>query len=236
MTKSAVAANILSAWEREPAINLHAFPLRIIETEDICLEGEVENIIAKRKAWRTACAVADTPRIVDRLRVRVGQQRNGQALQQAALNALTAEPAFAAMDIHTDSTRSPPKDSDWIHIAAKDCAIDLYGQVNSLSHRRLAEVIAWWVPGACNVHNQLRVFPAEEENDAEINDIVRIVLEKDPMLDAGQISIGVRNGEVTLKGLVYSQEQKHFAVYDCWYIPGVHEVHDLLHLGARPQV
>jgi osmotically-inducible protein OsmY len=34
---------------------------------------------------------------------------------------------------------------------------------------------------------------------------------------------------------VFSEEQKRIAVQDCWYIPGVHAVHDALQVVVRDQ-
>ena len=94
----------------------------------------------------------------------------------------------------------------------------------SLSHRRLAEVLAWWTTGVVGVNNQLRVTPAEEDNDDEITDALRMVLEKDPWLDAGQIWAHTHGGTVVLDGLLPSNEQKHMAECDAWYINGVTKV------------
>jgi osmotically-inducible protein OsmY len=115
---------------------------------------------------------------------------------------------------------------DWIGVDVTDSVVRLDGQVRSLSHRRLAEVITWWVPGSCDVDNHMRVKPAEKDNDDEISDAVAMVLEKDPLLHAETLNVRTHNREVTLSGAVHSDEQRRMAIYDCWYVPGVHEVHD----------
>ena len=53
-----------------------------------------------------------------------------------------------------------------------------------------------------------------------------MVLEKDPLLHAETLRVHTHNREVTLQGMVHSDEQRRMAIYDCWYVPGVHEVHD----------
>jgi osmotically-inducible protein OsmY len=68
----------------------------------------------------------------------------------------------------------------------------LEGKVPSFSHQRLAGVLAWWVPGRQNVLNCLEAVPPEEDNDDEVTDAVRLVLEKDPFVNAGQIRISTQ--------------------------------------------
>ncbi|NIO40400.1 MAG: transporter, partial [Burkholderiales bacterium] len=50
--------------------------------------------------------------------------------------------------------------------------------------------------------NGLRVLPPETDNDDEIADALRLVLEKDPLVHAAQISIRVSKGVVNLAGSV----------------------------------
>ena len=69
-------------------------------------------------------------------------------------------------------------------------------------------------------------MPLENDNDNEITDAVRMVLEKDPLVHASQIRIGTAGGIVALDGSVASQEEKRLAVLDAWYVPGVWDVVD----------
>ncbi|MGH8283283.1 MAG: BON domain-containing protein [Gammaproteobacteria bacterium] len=222
-----LVAALLAAFEKDRDINLHEYPIHVSYHTTLRLEGQVANIIAKRKARRIAQQLSGLPSIEDHLRLRPGEQRNGKALQEATLNALAQEPAFRDIRVYAAQTAAYTAEQ-WISITTNGCVVRLDGQVSSLSHRRLAEVIAWWVPGSCDVHNHLRVRPAELDNDDEISDAIRLVLEKDPMLHAENISANTRERAVTLEGYVHSSEQRRMAVYDCWYVPGVHDVQDRL--------
>lgn len=224
---------ILAAFERDKDINLHHSPISVRGDDVICLEGEVTDIVMKRKAVRIAKDTARTQSIDDRLRLRVGHQRNNKELLNATVTALMQEPAFSDMEIRENSSQPPSHDRGWIDVSVEDTVVKLMGEVLSLSHRRLAEVIAWWVPGSCDVKNFLHVHPAETETDDEISDVVRMVFDKEISLDAEQISIITRNHEVTLRGVVFSDEQKRIASYDCWYIPGVRAVHNELVVMPR---
>ena len=224
MSQKDLVAALLAALEKDPDINLHESPIHVTYHDSLRLEGEVANIIVKRKARRIAVRLSGLPDVEDRLRLRPGEKRQGKALLDAVTDALSQEPAFRDIAVHGAGDDSSA--GDWIRVDVEGCRVRLEGQMRSLSHRRLAEVIAWWVPGSCDVHNHVRVRPAEKDNDDEITDAVQMVLEKDPLLHAESLSVHTRDRVVTLSGSVHSDEQRRMAIYDCWYVPGVHEVHD----------
>ena len=225
MLHKELIAALLAALGNDADINLHESPIRVTYRDTLCLEGEVANIAVKRKARRIAVQLSGLADIDDRLRLRPGERRSGKALQDAVVDVLSQEPAFRDISVLAGAA-APSGGRQWIGVSVDDCVVRLDGEVGSLSHRRLAEVITWWVPGSCDVRNHMRVRPAEKDNDDEISDAIRMVLEKDPMLHAETIGIHTYNREVTLDGSVHSDEQRRMAIYDCWYVPGVHDVHD----------
>ena len=227
MSQKDMVAALLAALEKDPDINLHESPIHVTYHDSLRLEGEVANIIMKRKARRIAIHISGLSDIEDHIRLRPGERRVGKALQDAVVDALSQEPAFRDIPVHP-SPATETADRAWIGVGVQDCVVRLDGQVGSLSHRRLAEVISWWVPGSCDVHNHMRVRPAEKDNDDEVSDAVRMVLEKDPLLHAETIGVHTHDRVVTLDGVVHSDEQRRMALYDCWYVPGVHEVRDHL--------
>lgn len=233
MTSDSTVAAILAAFEKHPDINLHEYPIRIHRNDMITLEGEVANIGAKRQAEQIARRLARPTPVRDRLLLRVGEKRAGHGLAQAVLDGLIQESAFAGMSIQRADLIIAENGSDYLAVSAHGPRVRLSGRVNSLSHRRLAEVIAWWTPGAADVDNRIHVSPPEEDNDGELSDAVRLVLDKESSLDAGQVHVECRQGEITLTGLINTAEQRRIAIYDCWYIPGVHAVNDQLHSGSR---
>jgi osmotically-inducible protein OsmY len=89
----------------------------------------------------------------------------------------------------------------------------------------VAGVLAWWTPGCRDVLNGLKVVPPESDNDDEIADAVRLVLEMDPVLPrAEEIALRVRGRAVTLEGVVPSEEQRRRAESDAWFVLGVEKV------------
>jgi osmotically-inducible protein OsmY len=225
--------DLLAALDRDSRIDLHHYPIIVREQEDrLVLEGTVVNIAAKKLALRIAQRVCGECPIVDRLRVVASQMEDGQ-LRAEVVNTLMGEPVFLDYGFRLKHdggfetwrvTKS--KIDEQIDIEVHDGVVTLTGRVGSLTHRRLAEVLAWWTAGCELVENRLRVVPPEKENDGELTDAVRMVLEKDPLVHSSQISVAVDHGEVTLNGYVASDEERQLAVMDAWYVPGVREVVD----------
>lgn len=99
-----------------------------------------------------------------------------------------------------ESVREPLAASGAIEVAVDKGVVTLNGQVASLSQKRMAGVLAWWVPGSRDVINGLEISPPEEDNDDEVIDGIRLALEKDPFVNATQIRVRCRDYAVTLEG------------------------------------
>jgi len=225
---------LMAALESDPRIDVHQYPVRASFVESsLVLEGTVKNVAAKKLACAAAKRVAGNAPISDRMRVAAAEPNEDGALRDEACNMLSQEPVFLEYGLRIakkgalDILREPQGDpSRVINIQVGDGTVTLSGSVGSLTHMRLAEALIWWTAGCEAVENQLRVSPPEEDNDGELADAVLMVLEKDPLVHAGQLLISVKNRIVTLDGYVASQEEKHLAVMDAWCVPGVEDVID----------
>ena len=111
-----------------------------------------------------------------------------------------------------------------IEVAIEDGVIVLEGAVRSLSHKRVLGALAWWTPGCRDVVNALDVVPPEEDNDGEVLDALRLVLEMDPLVRADQITARCRNYVVTLEGCVRNDEERRRAELDAWTLFAVDKV------------
>ncbi len=228
-----LARRVRAALEVDPHVNLHRFPVEVhAEGEVVTLAGTVEDIIAKRRAVLAARAVDGVREVIDALRVQPAAHMGQDECLQHVRDALYEEPAFCDYQLvtvnHKDERevdRDPAQPAGEILVTVEpDHRVVLGGTVRSLSHRRLAEVLAWWVPGSTDVKNDLRVEPPEEDNDGEILDTVELVLDKDHLVDAGDMTVGCKDAVVTLSGGVPTGAQKRFAEYDAWYVSGVRDV------------
>lgn len=224
--------SLMAALERDSRVDLHQYPVRIANGgNQLVLEGDVENIAAKKVISRIAHRVAGNLPVVDRLRVSASESREDGALRTEVTRALMEEPVFTECTIRVGrnqqlETIREGRGDGRIDIHAEEGTVCLEGNVVSLTHRRLAEVLTWWTAGCRRVNNHLHVTPAEQETDDELADAVHMVLEKDPLVHAGQLSIAVREQVVTLRGYLASDEERRLALMDAWYVPGVHDVVD----------
>lgn len=194
------------------------------------LEGEVANVAAKKLVLERAAAVTEVRGIVDRVRVAPAQAMEDGALRVAVCTVLLQEGALAAYALRQwvkhdwEDIRIPPEPAGEILVEVRDGVVTLSGNVRGLGQKRLAGLLCWWVPGSRDVVNGLEVAPPEADNDAEITDAVRLALEKDPFVDAGQVLVGTHGAVVTLRGQLPSAEQRDMAEFDAWYIFGVDRV------------
>ena len=230
--KQEVIKAVKAAFEHEPRINLHRYPIQVdFEDDVLTLEGEVENVAAKKLSMGLAIIVPGVTGIVDRLRVTPANPMGDGAILGAIRDVIIQEPALqdctvrvrAKGKIETIRESSLPNPGV-IVLSVTDGVVLLDDHVPSIAQKRLAGVLAWWVPGSRDVVNGMAVEPEEKDNDEEISDTVRLVLEKDPLVNADQIRVTTQESVVTLEGLVLNERQKHMAEFDAWYVFGVDKV------------
>jgi osmotically-inducible protein OsmY len=196
----------------------------------LTLDGEAEDIASKKRVLEDAASVPEVRSVVDRLCVTASTRMQDGEIRDHVRDAIVAEAELSECNlvmerVGTDEIARQPIDARGsIRVGVSRGVVRLDGDVPSLTHRRLAGVLAWWVPGTRDVQNLLGVVPPEADNDDEITDAIRLVLEREPLVDAAQIGVRTRDGRVTLTGAVTSGEQAKIAERDAWYVQGVDEV------------
>jgi osmotically-inducible protein OsmY len=234
---------VRAALGREPRVRFDQHPIEVVFNEvdeTVTLQGEAPDIAAKKLALELAAAVPGMRGVVDRLRVAPGERMSDEEIRNHIRDAFIQEPAFSNCAIRVQTkegakTFNDPaeKRGDMRIIVGGGMALQegrdegvvlLEGQAPSLSHKRLAGALAWWVPGSRDVLNCLEVVPPEEDNDGEITDAVKIILDKDPFVDDVQILVSTRNRVVTLEGVMRSEGEKDMAEFDAWFAFGVDKV------------
>ena len=232
MNNEAIVKQVLATLEKDTRINLHRYPITIAaQNGDLILAGEVESIAAKKLALLTAAQIHGVQRIVDRLKITPAEKMEDAEIRDHVCKLLTEEPALercwirgAAEGGVETARRAVPESAGSIIVEVTDGVVTLNGEVPSLTHKRLAGVLAWWVPGARDVINGLEEVPPEEDNDDELIDAVRVVLEKDPFVNASKIRVSSKDWVVTLEGLVPTETMKEMAERDTWCVLGVRSV------------
>ena len=232
MPTDAVRKQVHAALEREARINLHRHPIRIESVDGtVTLEGEVADVAAKKLALQLASAAQGVREVVDRLRVAPGESRGDGAIRDAVARLLLEQPELKSCSFNLKTNekmqvlRRVEHDSAGdIDISVTDGVILLEGHVISQSHRRFAGALAWWTGGRRDVINALEVRPDYEDRDDEVAEVLRLVLDADPELDADQIR-GNCNGKVIwLDGAVRNELQKRRAELDAWSLSAIRGV------------
>src|SRR5688500_10376707 len=201
MQTDAVRKQVHAALERESRIKLHRYPVRIESTDGtVTLHGEVADVAAKKLALGLAGGVHGVRSVVDRLRVAPGERRGDGAVRDSAARLLLEAPELKGCSFNMKTNekvvvlrRVGQEANGDIEISVTDGVIVLEGHVISQSHLRFAGALAWWTPGRRDVINALEVRFAHEDRDDEVVEVMRLVLEADPELDADSISAACRD-------------------------------------------
>lgn len=226
MDSAHILAEVRSALHSEPRFRRWRDVNVTLESGALAIEGEVENVAVKRLLLERAAAHPGIAGIIDRLRIAPARRMGDGEIRDRLRDALLEEPAFMEVALYerTAAIREPARRRGDIRFRVDDGVVTLDGNAPSLAHKRLAGVLAWWVPGTRDVVNGLDVSAPEEDRDDEITDAVRIALEKDPFVDASQVRVTTRNSVVTLDGVVPKEAEREMAEFDAWYVFGVDRV------------
>ena len=197
----------------------------------IVVESEAPSVAVKKLALERIGAVPGIAGIVDRLHVARAARMGDGEIRAHIRNAFVDEPAFKRFAIREFRHGSfqqvqgaAEKAYGCLDIEVNDGVVTLNGCVPGLESKRLAGVIAWWIPGTRDVVNGIVVDPPEDDGPDHIAEAVRIVLEKDPFVDAGQVHTTVTGRVVRLTGLVPTETERERAEDDAWCVFGVDDV------------
>jgi osmotically-inducible protein OsmY len=234
MAKTAdMRARALAAIRSEKRIGPQFKPtlLEIDADGTATIQAEVDNVAIKRLALERLAATRGVSAIVDRLRVKPAVAMSDDGILDHLRKAVYDEPSFRQLALKEREGQqvklvrdAMPKAIGEIEIEVKKAVVILNGCVPSLASKRLAGVLAWWVPGSRDVINGIAVEPPEEDAPIQIEEAVRIALDKDPFVEASQVRVGVQHRTVRLTGAVHSPEARDAAEWDAWYVFGVDDV------------
>ena len=220
-----IEEQVRTALRSEPLLGPR-FTLEELKLESdgvILLRGEVISVAAKKIALERVAKIAGIKAIADHLHVKPAATMQDDEIRVHVRNGFLGEAGFEGLEIREFDagafrlTRGAPLGATGnIGIEVKRGVVILTGNVPSLTSKRLAGVIAWWVPGVRDVVNGLAVEPDEEDGPDRIAEAVRVVLEKDPLVDASRVKVGVRQTIVRLTGRVPAEIEREAAERDAW--------------------
>ncbi len=224
---------VRSVLRSEPRLGPSFHLKQIILENDgsLLLDGEVPGVAAKKLALEKAAAIPGVTGIVDRLHVIPATPMGDSEIRVHVRDALVNELSFERLEIRELDAGNwrlvrgvPQGEKGRIDIEVQDGIVTLNGRVPGLTSKRLAGVLAWWVPGVRDVINGIEVDPPEEDSPDLIEEAVRIALEKDPLVSAGQIRVGARKTVVRLTGATNTAAEREAAETDAWCVFGVDNV------------
>ena len=185
-----VLETVRGAVHSEPRVHATDGPIRLaFANGELTMEGEVDHIAGKKLALEAAARVPGVSIIIDRLHVRPAAPMCDGDIRDKVRDALLEEIALASCTVRMwvkgqlETAREPPDATGTIDVRVEDGIVTLDGDVTGPGQKRVAGVLAWWVPGSRDVINGIGVTPPEQDSEAAVTDAVLQVLEKDPFVD-----------------------------------------------------
>ena len=229
----AILKQVMAAFERESHLKLHHSPIHIsLDGGALTVAGEVPDVASKKRLIQLTRAHSNGEPLVDQLRVSAGPPIGDGELRTRICERLLQTTEFRDCVIcarvkgqlemlRGTMDQAGEEGSGVVEVTVDGGVVTLTGQVISLSHRRLASAIAWWVGGCRDVVNLLELVPAEADGDEEICEALALVLETDPRVHAGQITINVEDKRITLAGCVATEAERRQAEMDAWCLDAI---------------
>ncbi len=184
-----------------------------VEEGRVDLLGEVPALAEKRLAVNLVRQLREVGEVRDKLRLPTANELTDRQITQHVCDAF-------AQDLALNRRRFDAQ--------AVEGVVTLTGLTDNLEEKRLAGVLAWWVPGVADVDNQIVVDPEQYGDDGDLADSIRHVFDKDVLVDPGRVGVKVQEGTVTLVGTVGSEEERMAAEHDTYYVWGVRNVDNRL--------
>jgi osmotically-inducible protein OsmY len=157
----------------------------------VTLRGEVDCVLARRRAVQLAQVVRGVRAVIDHVDV-VSSPRPDDELATAAASALAQDPALAA--------------GERIAAVVRDGRVQLTGDVDSEGARVIAERDVLVIPGVRQVSDDLAVWPRARD-DVSLAAAARRLLDADPWLDGARLRVDVHRGVVRIAGHVGSPQE-----------------------------
>ena len=174
----------------------------------VILKGQVRNLLAKERAAEIGKTVKGVRSVVNQLEIWPKSLKNDQALHEDIKDALLLDPVTESYKIDVD---------------VKNHEVTLKGTVDSWREKDLAEKEAKGVFGTESVKNAITVVYAVDRKDTDIKADIEQTLRWDTLVDDALIDVKVKDGAVTLTGIVGSAAEKTQAYKDAW-VAGIKEI------------
>lgn len=239
----AVLDNVRAALKGEVRLDHKLEHVHLVVNDDgsVTVEAEVPSVSVKKLALERIGAVPGVDGIVDRLHVAPASKMGDGEIRAHLRNAFLEDPSFKRFDIRERRHGSfqnvqggLPQTYGSLDIEVTDGIVTLNGRVPGLESKRLAGLLAWWIPGTRDVVNGIEVDPPEDDSPDHVAEALRIAFDKDPFIDANRIAVRVSGFVVTLTGFVPREIERERAESDAWCLQGVNDVVNEIKVAGRP--
>jgi osmotically-inducible protein OsmY len=183
----------------------------------VTLTGFTHSFLDKQRAEDAVKRVAGVAGVANDIEVRLGDG-NGLSdpeITRAAVEAIRTELPGASQNIKVLVQRG---------------YVTLEGKVEWHYTRGQAESAVRRLRGVMGVTNSITVEPTVKPT--EIRQRIESAFRRSAQIDANQITIEARGGEVTLRGKVHSWSEREEAQETAWSAPGVTQVHNEIQVSV----
>ncbi len=188
----------------------------IVKNGNVELTGNVPTFKDISTARAAARNVADAGEITENLSVTYATPPDlpGETRQQVRIeNVLRREPSIEASNIIVSVTSG---------------RVTLEGTVSALWKKSLIQDLVSSIRGVVHIDNRIAAASPVKVEDQIIAEEVMEALEKDELVDAGDISAEVKDGVVTLSGSVSAWKSRREAEQEISFIKGVTGVKNMI--------
>lgn len=212
-TDEDIKKDVVAQLYQDPRVNAAQIGVSVAEGI-VSLSGQAPNHPAKNAVYDDAWTVAGVKSVINH--IEVSAPTTAAPMPDADLKA--AVQTALQNDTHIFAYK--------IEVAVKSQWVTLTGTVEANWQKRQAEELVGSVSGVTGVTNDLAVVPTEKMRDEMIARNVIRALNRDTNGNVDDITVTVKNGEVTLTGTVPSYAAKQAAYNSAYYAAGVVNVQD----------
>jgi osmotically-inducible protein OsmY len=175
----------------------------------VTLDGSAENLLTKERAVKIAESIRGVRGVIDRVTVTPVSRSDADILK----------------DVQAALSQDPATESYKVGGSVQSAVATLTGSVGSYPEKQFAARIAKGVKGIKEVRNDITINYLAKRTDSEIAADVNSRLQWDIWINGNLINASVKDGKVTLAGLVGNATGKSRAHDDAW-VNGVLSVDD----------
>jgi osmotically-inducible protein OsmY len=175
----------------------------------VTLSGSLNNLLAKERAVKMAESIRGVRGVIDRTTV----------------TPVSRSDADTHKDIQAALRLDPATESYRVAVSVQNAVATLTGSVGSYTEKQLVARIAEGVKGIKAVRNEVAINYLSKRTDLQIAADVKARLQWDIWVNGDMTNVDVKDGRVTLTGVVGSAIAKSRASDDAW-VNGVLSVDD----------